>query len=483
MNIKNKAVAGVKWVLISNALAQLFQLFFMLVLARLISPREVGLLGMVTVFTGFAASFSELGFRAVLIQRKVINEKHYSSVFWLNFGMGVLLFSIMYLISGSIGVFYHEPTLMPLTRLVAVTYIINSFGIVTQAKLNRTMNFRRLALIDTTAVLVSGGVAITMASRGFGVWSLAWSIVVSACVTQFLYLFKAEWRPSRVFSLTAIKELLGFSGNVFAYNLYNYWVRNSDNLLIGKYLGSVELGVYSRAYSLMLMPLNFISSAFSQVMFPALSLIQDDKTKVKEIYLKTIASIALITFPMMLGLWVVSDVFVRVMLGVKWLGVIPFLEVFSLLGLVQSVATTTGWIYLSQGRADLQLRFMVVASAMIIGSIIIGILLGSSMAVAVSYAFTSGILLFYPCFAIPGRLINMTVAEVLRKLSGILACAIFMAAVVWYVGRLLPESLNVLVKLIIQVLAGGLIYLVLIEVFTIEAYGNIKQELFRRRTV
>jgi len=168
---------------------------------------------------------------------------------------------------------------------------------------------------------------------------------------------------------------------------------------------------------------------------------------------------------------------------VKWLGVIPFLEVFSLLGLVQSVATTTGWIYLSQGRADLQLRFMVVASAMIIGSIIIGILLGSSMAVAVSYAFTSGILLFYPCFAIPGRLINMTVAEVLRKLSGILACAIFMAAVVWYVGRLLPESLNVLVKLIIQVLAGGLIYLVLIEVFTIEAYGNIKQELFRRRTV
>lgn len=209
-------------------------------------------------------------------------------------------------------------------------------------------------------------------------------------------------------------------------------------------------------------------------MFPALSEVQDNKLRVKGIYLRTIQMIAIVSFPLMLGLWVIAEPFVLTLYGQKWIALIPLVRIFSLLGLVQSIGATVGWIYQSQGRTDLLFRWGVFAGIMSVSSILIGIWLGTLEAVAACYAFTSGVLLIYPLFEIPGRLINMRFFEVISNVSGIFVCALLMSIFVWGVGHLLPVDWPSWRYLIIQITCGVVVYISLLQIFKVQAYHETR---------
>ncbi len=263
--------------------------------------------------------------------------------------------------------------------------------------------------------------------------------------------------------------MLGFSGNLTGFKVFNYWVRKADDLLVGRFLGSQALGLYTRAYQVMLFPLQRISRVIGKVMFPALSKIQDDKERAKRAYLRSISIIALLTFPMMLGLLVTAEHLVLAILGAQWEGIIVLLRFLAVVGMAQSIGTTTGWIFQSQGKTDWQFRWGIVSGVITIVAFIIGIRWGL-LGIVVAYTIRSFPINFLVSFFIVGRLINMSLSEVIKSVSGIFACASLMVSVVWPLGLFLPESYSHWLYILIQVPTGVVVYFLLVNLFRLDAY-------------
>ena len=478
-DLAQKTISGLAWSLGAQILKQGSQFLIAVFLARLLTPREFGLVAMVVVFSGFAILFNDLGFGPALIQRQDIEERHYCSVFWLNIASGIILTGFLAGVSPLISRFYGEPRLTPIVILIGLCFPITSLGLVQKAILTRDMNFRALGLIDIGNVTMSGLIAIFLAWRGFGVWSLVCQMLSSAIFEVAGIWWASDWRPQRWFDRGAIRELSGFSFNLTGFTAINYWYRNGDNMLVGKFFGSVALGIYSRAYNLMLLPLTQITYVVSKVMFPALTQLQNDKVRVKAIYLRSIAMIALVTFPLMLGLLVVADHFVLAIFGPVWAGVIPILRVFCILGMTQSIYSTIGWIFQSQGRTDWMLRWGAFSAVVSIAGIGLGVWLGSPLAIAICLALI-GILLLPPGFDIPGKLIGITARDVTDSILGITGCAATMAVCVWILRMLLPHNWSNWQHLSVEVLFGGAIYLALAHLLQLAAYRELRDILVRQ---
>jgi PST family polysaccharide transporter len=474
-SLRQETIAGIGWTAIAQIAKLTVQFAISIILARLLLPQDFGLVAMIAVFTGFAALFGELGFGAALIQRELVEERHFSSVFWLNLFAGLILTGLIMAVAPAVALFYGEPRLTPLTMLVALNFSIGPLNMVQSAILRRRMEFRSLALAEIAIAIVAGVVGILLATLGFGVWSLVWQMLTASSMTVVVLWWITGWRPLLLFDRQAVVDLLRFSANLVGFRTVNYWVRNGDDMLIGKFIGSGGLGIYARAYSIMVLPLNQITNILTRVMFPALSRVQNDKPLVKRTYLRALAMIALLSFPMMMGLLVVSEHFVLALYGPNWAEVIPILHIFSLLGMVQSIGTTVGWIYESQGRTDWMFRWGLGAGALLIASIVVGILIGNVRAVALSYALTSGVILLYPSFAIPGKLIGMTFGDLVQTVAGIFGCAAAMALLVWGIGYLLPADWTHIAYLAVQVPSGMAVYGALIHFFRLQAYREVRE--------
>lgn len=471
--LRNKTVRSIGWSVASQLGTQAIALATTIFLARLLSPNEFGLMAMVTVITSFAGIFAEMGFSAALVQKPTIHPEQLSSVFWLNTGIGLFLTLAFIVGAPLIGHFYGEPVLVPLTIFVSTNFIIGSLTIVQKTLMVKTLNFRALSIVDITAASIAGVVAIVLAYAGAGVWSLAIQTVLTSIVATVLFWQLGRWRPTLVFHWASIKGLMGFSLNLLGSQLLNYWVRNLDYLLIGRFYGTQPLGIYKNAYTIMLFPLTNVSRVISRVMFPSLSIIQSDKARVKNVFLRATRAIALITFPMMTGLFVVAEPFILTFFGPQWYDMIPIIQVFCFVGLIQSIGTLNGNLYLSQGRADLQFRVGIVVHLVAMAGIVIGLPWGA-LGVAVGYSIAS-LVNSYPSLYFAGKLVDLTYWQVWGKLMGILGCALGMAIAVWGLGLLLPMSWTTWIRLGCLVLFGLLVYSMLIQVFRLQAWVETRQ--------
>lgn len=470
-DFKKHTISGLTWSTISQTINQLLKFIIGVILARLLTPEVFGLIGMIGVLVGFAHIFNDLGLGAALIQKQDAKQKHYSSIFWINIGVGFALMLIFMGASTWIAAFYNEPILVPLTILISVNFFLGSFNIVQRTLFQKHMKFKYLAIVEVVALVFSGIVAVTMALLGFGVWSLAiQSLLVTATMVALMW-YISDWRPAFLFDWKAVQDLLQFSSNLLGFSTLNYWTRNADNLLIGRFLGSSSLGLYGKAYSIMIFPLTNFSQVVGRVMFPAFSLIQEDKQRIKRAYLRISRDIALISFPLMSGLLVVSDSFVLAVFGSQWSGMIPILQVFCLVGMVQSIGTLNGNIYLSQGRTDLQLKVGGTIGVLGVVAIIIGLKWGI-LGVAYSYTIFS-LLATYPSIRIAVSLISITFTEVAVNISGVLGCAAVMAMAVWLLFFILPMDWSHWAYLAVQVPFGIIVYLSLIHFFKIRAYIEV----------
>lgn len=475
---RQKTLTGITWSLGSQLGRQGVVFVVGVILARLLSPREFGLVAMVTIIIGFATIFSELGFGGALVQKDNVDELHLSSVFWLNLGVGALL-TIFFIVGAPlVAHFYEEPILVPLTTLLSFNFMIGSVNIVQRTLLMKSLDFRKLSVIEIVAVTVAGGVAILLAYAGFGVWSLViQSLLLSAMMAILLWVF-SSWRPKWLFNWNAVKELLGFSTSLFGTSTLNYTVRNIDYVLIGRFLGPNPLGIYSRAYSVMLFPLANISRVITRVMFPSFSIIQENKKRVKRIYLKLTRVVALFAFPIMLGIFVTAYKFVLVIFGEQWLAMVPILRVLCFVGLIQSIVSLNGNLYLSQGRADLQFKIGLILRINLILGIIIGLQWGL-IGVAIGYAIAVFIN-SYPNIFFAGRLVGVTLVELIKGLLPILGIASVMAICVWILGMMLPQSLPDWAALATQVVVGVIVYLMLLHIFKVKTYIETKELLIEQ---
>lgn len=427
-----------------------------IILARLLDPSDFGLIGMATVITGFINIFNDLGTSAAVIQRKELSESLVSSIFWLNVTFGIFATVLLYTLSPLFAYLYREPRVEPLLRLLSVTFVISGLSIMQQAQLLKSMAFSKLAKLEIFATLVGSAVGIGAAFLGYGAWSLAYQTLAVTVVTTVILWAANSWRPQLCFRLQEVKSVSGFSLNLAGYNTFNYFVRNADYFLIGRYLGAQDLGFYTLAYRIMLYPLQNISAVIGRVMFPLFSQIQDDLPRFRNAYLLVTGAIALVTFPMMFGLWAVTEPFVLVTFGPDWNQTIPLLIILVPVGMVQSIVTTVGAIYQAKGRTDVLFRWGIGSGIVSLMAFAIGLRWGI-LGVASAYALVS-LVLVYPCLAIPFKFIELPVGDLVKSVwRPMISSAIMMGALL--VGKsLIPADLSNKVILALMIPAGILIY-------------------------
>jgi len=409
-------------------------------LARLLFPEDFGLIGMVAVFSGIVGLFRELGLGSAIIQKKDATEEHLSSVFFINILAGVILSLVMVILAPEIAYFYNEKRLMNITMVLGTRFFISSFGIVQRTLLTKKLEFKKIAIIEMSSEALAGVLAIFLAFWGMGVWSLVLQTIVSNTISVILLWLWSSWRPSFIFHWSRLKELSRFSLNLLGFSFVNYFSRNLDNLLIGKYLGAASLGFYGKAYSFMLMPIYNISWTMNDTLFPAFSQIQEDIPKIREKYMQITRYISMLTFPLMMGLMVLAPEFIRILYGNKWERSIILLQILCPVGMMQSILTTVGCIFLSQGRTDIQFKWSIFSTVAVTISFLVGIRWDIE-GVAIAYCIISFILMF-PNFFIAFRLINLPIYKFFRNLLLTLVSAIGMAIIVFGCRMYLKISLQ-----------------------------------------
>lgn len=456
-NLKKQVQKSLAWTFADQIISQIVFLLFGIFLARILDPKDFGLVGMVTILTNFAILFIDMGFGVALIQKKNADSIDYSSIFWLNLAIGILLYLLFFFCAPYIGNFFKEPKLVILVRVICLSFIIASFTSVQSNLLIRELDFKKKALINWCAILLGYIVAFLLAYNHYGVWAIVFMTLTTSFVTSVLYWILSNWKPQFVFSSERIKQLSKIGLNVLGDTTINYWSRNYDNFIVGRVLGSVDLGIYTRAYSLMLLPLRNITSVIARVMFPAFSKIQDNRDALKRNYLQMIQYIAFISFPAMVGLSLVSKEFVLLFFGIKWSAMIPVLKILCYIGAIQSIVSLNGLIYNSLGKSNIAFRISIFVNIVLIISFTIGVQFGL-MGVVWSYFFST-FLLYIPVYGIAIKQLNITFIEVFNTLHVIVFSCIAMAMSILITTYFLPNIFSIISLFIFKIVIGLLTYI------------------------
>ncbi len=348
-------------------------------------------------------------------------------MFWANLALGFVAALTLVLIAPFVGDLYKQPSVTALLRILSVAFVISGAAVLQQALLERHLRMRRLAILELVAATAGSVGAVLIAFWGGGVWSLVAMSLITSAVNSALLWIASKWRPSWVFSWPDLQSMLNFSLNLTGFNVVNYFVRNADNLLVGRYLGSEALGYYSMAYRILLLPLTNISSVTERVMFPVYSRIYADLERIRRGYLQTVRGIALITFPLMCGVFALRTPFVLAVFGEEWRPLIVLTAILAPVGLIQSIATSVGSIFMARGRTRLQFMYGLATGVLAVAAFIIGLRWGV-YGVAGAYA-VFVLAATYPSFAIPFALIDLRFRSFLRALWSIaLASAVMCLA-------------------------------------------------------
>lgn len=476
MSLIKSAISGIKWVTFSRFIKQGLQFVTLVILAKLLAVSDFGLMSTAMIYIGFLQVIYDLGVSAALIQKKDISDNLFSSVFWLNILVGLLITIILFFSATLIAEFHGEKQLEEIIKVLSIVFVLSSIKSAQQAVIERNLNFNTISKIEIISSFLGALVGVLLAFLGYGVWSLVFQNIVLTASSSLLIWFRGNKRPNFYFSFREIKSIFKFSINLSGFNLVNYFVRNADYFLISKFIGVEALGLYTLAYKIMLYPLQNITYIISRVMYPVYSKLADDNNEFKNMFILVAKVISIITFPMMLGLMAVSDLFVNVVLGEKWNEIIPLILILTPLGLIQSVYTPAGAIFKAKDKTDIWFRWGVFSGIVTVSAFIIGLRWGI-IGVAVGYLI-SNLILIVPGMKIPFRYINLKISEFIKSLSITFYCSIAMFGIVILLKYLIsgfgetPELIALVILGVIIYVAGSLLF----------NRNNVKEIIFVSRT-
>jgi O-antigen/teichoic acid export membrane protein len=344
-----------------------------MVLARLLTPTDFGLLAMVAFFTGIIGLFADLGLSAATVQRGEIRHSQVSTLFWLNVAFSLVLMLLAAAAAPLIAWFYGESVLLLVTIAISTTYIWGGLSAQHLALLRRQMRFGALATVEVGGFLVGAVAAISVALMGGGYWALVVLAVGQAFGMAVLAFTFSGWRPGRWLFDADVREMVSFGGNIIGARFMNYLTRNADNLLIGKAWGAAELGIYSRAYALLLMPMQQINGPIAAVAIPALSRLQGEPEAYRRYYLKMVRTVAYVSMPLVVVLAVLADEIVLLILGPQWKEAALIFRIFAIFVFIQNVVATVGWVLQSLGRGARMLKWGMIQAPILIGACLMGL--------------------------------------------------------------------------------------------------------------
>lgn len=456
-DIKGRTVRGGAVIAVSQILKQILSVGSAVILARLLGPENIGLVAMVTVLTGFIDSFNDLGLSAATVQRAEINQQQVSTLFWINVALSTLLALLTAALAPLNAWFYGEPRLMLVTLALAIDFIFTGLSVQHRALLRRQMMFTSLSVIDILSTVVSIAVGVSAALAGFGYWSLVLMKLGGAPVEIIGAWSLCRWRPGRPARTQGLRSMIAFGGNLTGFRLVTYVARNLDNVLIGRFFGAVQLGLYTRAYGLLLLPLRRINEPFAGVTWPALSRLTDAPDRYRQAYTKMVASLCLITIPLVAWMMGAADWFILVLLGPEWNGASQMFMWLGISGLIEPFSSTTGWLFVSQGRTREQFHWSIVSTIITVASILAGLPWGP-VGVAAAYGLV-GLLIRTPLlFWLVGRSGPVSTKDLYRDVAPFAAISVavllsLLAFRLWLAGT------NPLFNLIMSISIAGVVTL------------------------
>jgi O-antigen/teichoic acid export membrane protein len=387
VDLKGRSIRGGAVTLLAQGVTFVLQLGSTAALARLLTPADFGLMAMVTALTGFVAMFKDAGLSMATVQRDQITQGQVSTLFWINVGLSTILMLIVAALAPVVVWFYGEPDLYWVTLAIASTFVISGLTVQHMALLKRQMRFAVLAAKDITAMAAGVAVAVTLAWLGAGYWALVAMGATSAVVSMVIIWSVTGWKPSLPRRGTGIRPMLAFGGNLTAFNFVNYFARNADNVLIGWYWGATTLGIYTKAYGLLLLPVRHLKGPLAAVAVPVLSRLQDDPVRYQNYYVTSINVMMWAVGPIVGLLAAVAPALVELVLGEQWTSAAPIFQVLALTAFLQPLYSSTGMIFTSYGSTDRMLRFGLFTAPLFTSSFAIGLPFGP-IGVAVAYSIT-----------------------------------------------------------------------------------------------
>lgn len=451
-------VHGLKWSTLSKITQQGLQYVATVILVGVLSPDDFGLIAMAMVVIGFLDIFKDIGTSSAIIKEDNPSNELKCSLFWVNVFFGILIFALIYFSSPLFTKLFNSERIEPVLQILSISFIISGISVQQKALFEKELLFQKLSLIELFSSAMAFIIAVILALNGYGVWSLVWQVITNTGLNTLLIWIFSNWKPKLVFNFYEIKKITSYSSNLVGFNLINYLARNGDYFLIGKFLGDRELGHYYLAYRIMLYPLRNITWVISRVIFPAFSKIQNDNSKLREAYVRLTNSIAIITFPMMAGIAVISSYFTNIFFGENWdtILVAYIIIILAPVGAMQSIFSTVGNIYQVKGRTDWMFRWSLFASTITIIGFVIGLNWGI-IGVAVSYLVIN-VLMIIPLFMIPLKLIKLSLIKFLKSFELTIlsvACMIFILLITQY---LINDRFNDVITLSIMIVLGILSY-------------------------
>jgi O-antigen/teichoic acid export membrane protein len=375
-DLKGRSVRGGLWTFTSQGTGFLLTFVMTMVTARLLSPADFGMVAMVTAITGLGQAFADLGLSEATIQRQKISHEQVSALFWINVAIGLALMLVMIGLAPLLVWFYHEPRLRTLTWVLSLTFLIGGLRVQHNALLQRQMRFAAIAIRDVVACTVAVTTAIATACLGAGYWAIvAFPLTYNSTAVALTWVM-VRWLPGLPRRGARVGSLIAFGGNVAGSYLINYLNRSADSVLIGWYWGASPLGLYSRAYNLLLRPVNQLNAPLSTIMVPALSRLQNDPERFARYYLRVVNLIMWIVTPLFGFLFVAAEPVIILVLGRKWLEAAPVFQILAIAALAQLLFSPTTWLLVCRGQSGRLLRLLLIVSPIFVASYAIGLPFG-----------------------------------------------------------------------------------------------------------
>ena len=344
-----------------------------IILARLLTPYDYGCIGMLAIFMVLANTFIDAGFGSALIQKKQPTQVDYSTIFYWNLGMAFLMYIILFFSAPAIAHFYEIPLLSSVLRVQGLVLFINAFNIVQKTQLSKNLNFKMLSIVTVIASLVSLCITILLAYKGFGVWSLVASNLITAAIPAIMFWFLVKWRPALIFSKKSFKELFSFGFFIFLSHLVNQIGSKITDLLIGKVYNPSTLGYYSKAAGTETIASSSISSILTQITYPLYAQVQDDKKLLGNVIRRLSSSIAYITFPLMFTLILTAKPIFLLLYSDRWLASVPYFQALCLVGLADCLQAVNTLSIAAIGESRIMFRWTLIKRTLGSTFIIVGL--------------------------------------------------------------------------------------------------------------
>lgn len=344
-------------------------------------PSEYGLIALASIVVALGMLFRDMGTSAAIIQKENLSNQLINAVFLLNMCLGFFVFIILLSLSPFFSAYFSQEKLFGVIVLLSLTFPVISLATTQKTLMERDSDFKKLALIECFSIIFSTSICITTAYFGGGVYSIVVQALSNAVISTILIITFSNWSITniKIRDIKDIKDILGFSSNLFAFNLVNYLYRNADKYILGKTVSTAVLGAYDLSYKIMLFPIQTLTSVLSRAFFPAFSKLQNNNKKFTELFIRNTISISFLSFPMLTGLMALSEDFVSLVFGKEWILVSSILLWLCPVGMIQALGSSTGTVLMAKGRTDILFKLGCLGALLTVSGFLIAVFLSDDI--------------------------------------------------------------------------------------------------------